>query len=109
MGANTQTIEMEGIKPNVSMGASSLSNNEDAARVARKTPFVSKKQFLYLLMINRLLRKRQISQRKESHSAEANQRCGSKELCSCAILRRISREQRHGPALHGTIQHWSGF
>ena len=46
MGANIQTIEMEGIKPNVSMGDSSLSNNVDAARAARKTPFVNKKQFL---------------------------------------------------------------
>lgn len=36
-------------------------------------------------------RKRQISQRKEGRSAETNQRCGSKELCSCAKLSRISR------------------
>ena len=36
---------------------------------------------------------------KEDRSAKVNQRCGLKELCSCAKLRRISREQRHGPAL----------
>lgn len=47
--------------------------------------------------------------RKESRSSETNQRCGSKGLCSCAKLRRISREQRHGPSLYGTIQRWSGF
>ena len=46
---------------------------------------------------------------KEDRSAEAKQRCGSKESCSCAKLRRISREQRHSPTLHGTIQRWSSF
>ena len=46
---------------------------------------------------------------KEDRSAEANQRCGSKESCSCAKLRRISREQRHSPTLHGTIQGWGGL
>ncbi len=46
---------------------------------------------------------------KEDRSAEAKQRCGSKESCSCAKLRRISREQRHSPTLYGTIQRWSSF
>ena len=46
MGANVQMIETEVIKLNTSMGTSSLSNNMDAARAVRKTPFVNKKQFL---------------------------------------------------------------
>lgn len=46
MGANIQMTAMEGINPKASMGASSLSNNVDAARAARKTLFVNKNQFL---------------------------------------------------------------
>lgn len=36
---------------------------------------------------------------KENRSAETNQRCGSKELCSRERFGRICREQSHSPAL----------
>lgn len=41
--------------------------------------------------------------------ADSFQHCGSYKLCSSDKLRRISREQRHSLALHGTIQRWSGL
>ncbi len=53
--------------------------------------------------------KRQISQHIKGLQADWFQHCGPYKLCSSAGHRRISREQRHSPALHGTIQRWSGF